>query len=199
MAGNRTDAILAHCRSLAEGEPVTAEDFACHHGKHAAGLGLRVLCTRGLLVRVSRGLYVATVEGRFGRRPPSAARVAEALARRRGETLVPHGAMEANRLGVSTQVPMRVVMLTSGRTRTVRTGGADVEVRHAPAWLLWDPGGPAGTMLRALHDAGPDAVAGRAARLGRIVAAGTDYLPTAPPKATPAWLREAWDTVRVAS
>jgi len=38
-------------------------------------------------------------------------------AKLRGETIAPHGAAAANRLGLTTQVPMRTTYLTSGRSR----------------------------------------------------------------------------------
>ncbi|BCH12471.1 hypothetical protein MesoLj131c_67290 (plasmid) [Mesorhizobium sp. 131-3-5] len=56
----------------------------------------------------------------------------EALASQRGEIIVTSGAVAANTLGLTRQVPVRSVYLTSGRTRKMSLGKQVVELRHAP-------------------------------------------------------------------
>jgi Family of unknown function (DUF6088) len=65
---------------------------------------------------VAKELLYLPVEGRFGTRAPSAVKMVEGLANQRGETIVSHGAA-ANTLGLTTQVPMRAIYLTSGPSR----------------------------------------------------------------------------------
>lgn len=113
------------------------------------------LVQRGSLLRASRGIYVLPIEGRFGSRAPSAAKMVEGLASQRGETIVLHGASAANTLGLTTQVPMRAVYLTSGPSRRLKLGAQTVEFRHAPPWQLIFPGRAAGYMVRALAWLGP--------------------------------------------
>ena len=60
------------------------------------------------------------MRGRFGTRPPSPAKLLVALTEKTDETLVSHGAATANRLGLTTQMPVREIFLTSGRSRTLR-------------------------------------------------------------------------------
>jgi hypothetical protein len=38
----------------------------------------------------------------------------------------------ANRLGLTTQVPAKLVYLTDGRTRQVKVGGTSIQIRHVP-------------------------------------------------------------------
>jgi hypothetical protein len=80
----------------------------------------------------------------------------EGLATQRGETIVSHGAAAANLLGLTTQVPMRAVYLTSGRSRRLKLGAQTVEFRHAPIWQLILPGRVAGDVVRALAWLGPE-------------------------------------------
>jgi Family of unknown function (DUF6088) len=80
----------------------------------------------------------------------------EALASQRGETIVPHGAAAANALGLTTQVPMKAIYLTSGPNRRLKVGAQMVEFRHAPIWQLIFPGRSAGTAVRALAWLGPE-------------------------------------------
>ena len=102
------------------------------------------------------GIYVLPVESRFGTRAPSAIKMVEGLANQRGETIVSHGAAAANALGLTTQVPMRAVYLTSGRSRRLTLGAQMLEFRHAPTWQLIFPGRVAGEVVRALAWLGPE-------------------------------------------
>jgi hypothetical protein len=73
-------------------------------------------------MRSKAAFYVRPIEGRFGTRAPSAAKMAEGLANQHGETVVSHGAAAANALGQTTQVPMRAVYFTSGPNRRLKLG-----------------------------------------------------------------------------
>ena len=107
-------------------------------------------------MRAGRGIYLRPVGTRFGIRPPSVEQASEMLAAQRGETIVSNGAAAANALGLTTQVPVRPVYLTSGRRRRMSLGQQVVEFRHAPRWQLALAERPAGKVLRALAWAGPD-------------------------------------------
>jgi hypothetical protein len=63
-----------------------------------------------------------------------------------GETIVSNGAAAANALGLTTQVPVRSVYLTSGRSRKMHLGKQVVELRHAPRWQLALANRPAGRL-----------------------------------------------------
>ena len=148
--------ILEHASQFPEGTPLAAKELL-HLGSRAAVdqvLSRRV--GRGTLLRVGRGIYVLPVESRFGTRAPTTIRMVEGLATQRGETIVPHGAAAANALGLTTQVPMRAVYLTSGRSRQLKLGAQMVEFRHAPIWQLIFPGRAAGDVVRALAWLGPE-------------------------------------------
>ena len=113
------------------------------------------LAREGRLIRAARGVYVRPVEGRFGVRPPSPAKVVEAFATLKGETIASSGATAANALGLTTQVPVRQVYLTSGPSRELRIGAQVVELQHAPPWQLALAERQAGAALRALAWLGP--------------------------------------------
>jgi uncharacterized protein DUF6088 len=81
--------------------------------------------------------------------------MAEGLANQHGETVVSHGAAAANALGLTTQVPMRAVYLTSGPNRRLKLGAQMIELRHAPRWRLMFPGRAAGEVVHALAWLGP--------------------------------------------
>jgi uncharacterized protein DUF6088 len=142
--------ILAHASTLPEGVPLAAKGFL-HLGTRAAiDQTLSRLSRAGKLMRSGRGLYVLPVESRFGARAPSPERVVAESARLRGETIAPHGAAAANRLGLTTQVPMRTTYLTSGPSRELKLGSQSIELQHAPPWQLLNANRESGEVLRAL-------------------------------------------------
>jgi len=149
-------AILEHTEGLAEGASICARELLHLGSRAAVDQALSRLVRRGHLLRVSRGVYVRPVASRFGARPPSAAQMLEAFAGLKGETIAPHGAAAANRLGLTPQVPVRTVYLTSGPNRRLTLGSQVIELRHAPRWQLALAGRPAGDVLRALAWLGPE-------------------------------------------
>jgi len=142
--------ILTEAEALPEGALISAKGFS-HLGTRAAvDQALKRLKQRKELIPIYRGAYVRPVKSRFGIRAPSAEKVIEAIAATRAETVVPHGAAAANSLGLTTQVPTKLVYLTSGRNRTLRLGAQVVEMKHAPQWMLLPSHRAAGDAVRAL-------------------------------------------------
>lgn len=148
--------VLEHASRLPEGAPLVAKELLHLGSRAAVDQVLSRLVGRGTLLRAGRGIYVLPVESRFGSRAPSTLKMVEGLASQRGETIVSHGAAAANALGLTTQVPMRAVYLTSGRSRQLKLGAQTVEFRHAPIWQLMFPGRAAGDVVRALAWLGPE-------------------------------------------
>jgi hypothetical protein len=141
--------ILDIIQQLPEGEVLTPSRFLHHGSRHAVQRGLSRLVEGGKLFRVARGIYAA-VETRFGVRPPAPEKVVHSLANALGEVLVDHGARAANKLGLSTQVPVRYFFLTTGRSRELQVGKSTVSIRHAPQWLMALGATGAGDAIRAL-------------------------------------------------
>jgi len=150
------NAIMNQVAKAPEGVPVAAKELLHLGTRVSVDQTLSRLARRGNLIRVGRGLYVRPIEGRFGVRPPETIKVVQALVEQRGESIVPHGAAAANELGLTTQVPVREVYLTSGPSRKLMLGKQVVELRHAPAWQLALPGRRAGGVIRALAWMGPE-------------------------------------------
>lgn len=148
-------AIESLAQGLPEGEVITAKSLMHMGNRAAVDQALSRLARQGRLLRVGRGAYVAAVSGKYGSRPPQASRVVESLGRALGEVIVPHGAASANRLGLSLQVPLKPVYLTSGRSRRLKLGKLEVELRHAPMRALGLGRGPVPEGIRALEWLGP--------------------------------------------
>lgn len=89
------------------------------------------LAEQGVIHRLSRGVYLKAEETRFGLVYPSVEAIAEAIARRDNAQVIPTGATAQNILGLSTQVPMNAVFITSGSARKIRLGGRTITFRRA--------------------------------------------------------------------
>jgi Family of unknown function (DUF6088) len=143
-------AILKEAKGLPEGTILTAKGLLHLGNRPAVDQALARLVQNGQLMRAIYGKYVLPIEGRFGVRPPSASKVAEQLSRATGEIVAVHGGAAANSLGLTTQVPIREMYVTSGSNKILNLGNQVIEVRHAPAWQLKMAGRPAGEAIRAM-------------------------------------------------
>ncbi len=163
-----------------------------HLGTRAAvDQALSRLARRGELMRICQGIYVQPVQFRFGLRPPSIGKVLASLSTLWGEPIVPCGALAANAFGLTTQVPMRLVYLTSGPDRKLTFGRLIVEMRHAPRWQLAAPHRPAGDAVRALSWLDPSEVA-EGLRTIRSRLSPEDFLQLAELRAAmPSWMAES--------
>lgn len=127
------DDILDRIHEQGRGKVFTPKDFLDLGSRDAADQSLSRLVKSGEIQRLGRGLYhYPQMNERLGiPLGPDLDEIAEALARQTGSRVVPSGAVAANRLGLSTQVPAKPVYLTDGRTREVRIGSTTFQLRHA--------------------------------------------------------------------
>jgi hypothetical protein len=142
--------ILSHANALPEGALISAKEFLHIGSRAAVDQALKRLQERKELMRLGRGIYVRPVKTRFGTRAPATEKVVERIAATRAETIAPHGAAAANALGLTTQVPTKLVYLTSGRNRRLKLGAQVIEMKHAPQWMLLPSQPVAGEAVRAL-------------------------------------------------
>jgi hypothetical protein len=141
--------ILSEAETLPEGALISAKEFLHLGSRAAVDQALKRLKASKELLPLYRGVYVRPVKTRFGTRAPAAEKVIERFAATRAETVVAHGAAAANSLGLTTQVPTKLVYLTSGKNRKLKLGAQVVEMKHAPQWMLL-PSHRGGEAVRAL-------------------------------------------------
>jgi hypothetical protein len=85
---------------------------------------------------------------------PSADTMARALVVRDAIRLQPSGAYAANLLGLSNQVPSRVVFLTDGPARRVKFGKREIILQHTTPRNMATAGRKSGTIIQALRHVG---------------------------------------------
>lgn len=170
---------------------LSPKEFLHLASRAAVDQALSRLSKQGNLLRVARGTYVAPVSSRFGTRAPSPAKVVQAMAAQNGEVVTSHGAAAANALGLTQQVPIREVYLTSGRTRKLKLGRSEVTVKHAPRWMLALGSGEAGAAVRALAWMGPAHARESLAALRHILPPSEWRTLTSARAALPSWMAKA--------
>ena len=87
----------------------------------------------GMIRRVGRGLYdYPERSDLLGEElPPILDQAAQAIARKHRWVIAPDGAMAANMLNLSLQVPAKIVYLSNGPTRQFNVGNQTIIFRHA--------------------------------------------------------------------
>lgn len=94
------------------------------------GKVLSDLVKQGAIYRLSRGVYLKATMTKFGLVYPTTEEIAKAIAERDNAEVLPTGSAALNILGLSTQVPMNPVFLTSGSARKIRCGNKTITFKH---------------------------------------------------------------------
>ena len=106
-------------------------DFAEHGNDVFISRVLSECVNDGLLLRIANGIYCKPIETRFGPLFPSVEELVKAIARRDNAQILPTGETAQNQLGLSTQVPMNSVYLTSGSARKLVLRGRTVTLKRS--------------------------------------------------------------------
>ena len=123
--------------------------------RSAIGLALMRHVQAGTIRRLASGLYDYPAQHpALGVLNPSADVIAKALAGRDATRLQPTGAYAANLLGLSDQVPMKVVFLTDGPTRTVRVGKQQIVLKRTTPKNMATAGRISGLVIQSLRHLG---------------------------------------------
>ncbi len=81
------------------------------------------LVESGQAERMGQGIYVIPKNDKiFGKVLPSMEQIAEVLAKKEHVKIKPSGQYALNKVGLSTQVPMRLVFLTTGNSKRIQIG-----------------------------------------------------------------------------
>lgn len=138
-----------------EGELLLPADFSDLGSPEAVRLSLFRLEKAGKVSRVAQGIYVRPKESQYiGKLMPTAEEVAEAIARRDRIRTVPTGSYALNALGLSTQVPMNIVLLTDGSPREIRVGKRKIKFKKASPKNLLAKGKISRLAIQALKEIG---------------------------------------------
>lgn len=145
-------AMLARIQSREDGWVFSPADFIDLGTRHAVDKALSRMSAAGSIRRVARGLYdVPKQHPIVGTTAPSIDQVAKAVAGKGGIRLQPTGAYAANLLGLSDQVPAKVVFLTDGRSKRIQLGKLNIVLRQTSPRIMATAGTVSGIVIQALR------------------------------------------------
>ena len=144
--------VLAKIYGHRRGWVFTPEDFKGVGTRDAVASALKRHKQTGLIRQLARGVYdYPRVDSELGVLSASSDAIAKALAGRDALRLQPSGAYAANLLGLSTQVPMKIVYLTDGRSRTVQVGKRQIILKQTSPRNMATAGKISGLVIQALR------------------------------------------------
>ena len=157
------DQIVARIERLGEGKAFSAKDFLDIASRTTIDVTLASLTLCGKIRRIRRGLYdMPKVNPALGGKlSPDIDEAARAIARRQRWKIMPEGAWAANLLGLSTQVPSKIIYLTDGPNNEVPIGRRTIQFKHARPKALAGLEGKMALVVQALRYLGKDGVGPR--------------------------------------
>ena len=151
--------ILARIYAHGKGWVFIPDDFKGLGSRNAIASALKRHKKSGLIRQLARGVYdFPRMDAELGVLAPSSDDIAKALAGRDALRLQPSGAYAANLLGLSTQVPLRIVYLTDGRSRTVQVGKRQIILKQTSPRNMAMAGRISGLVIQALRHTGREYV-----------------------------------------
>lgn len=131
------------------------DDFQSLGSSEAIRLALHRLEKEKAITRVAQGIYVRPIISKYiGEVVPSAEEVAKGIAKRDKIRIVPTGVYALNALGLSTQVPMKLVFLTDATPRIIKIGKRTIKFKKTSPKNLMAKGEISSLVIQALREIG---------------------------------------------
>ena len=147
--------VASKLKKLPKGSILFVDDFLDYGSSESIKKALLRLKEKGLLVRLAHGIYLyPKTDKELGILFPSTEEIAKAIARRDKSRIVPTGVQALNKLGLSTQVPMKVVFLTDGAARSIKVGKRTITFKKTSPKNLLPKGEISSLAIQALKTIG---------------------------------------------
>ena len=151
------DKVEKYIKAKPKGTLLFPEDFSHIGASTAIRKALQRLREQSLIKKVAHGIYVRPKVSDFiGELMPTAEEVAIAIAKRDKIRLVPTGVYAQHALGLSTQIPLKIVYLTDGAARTIKVGKRTIKLKRTTPKNLMAKGEISSLVIQALRDIGKD-------------------------------------------
>jgi hypothetical protein len=151
--------VAAKLEILPRGSVLFVDDFLDYGNPESIKKALLRLKEKGLLVRLAHGIYLHPKNDKeLGILFPSTEEIAKAIARRDKSRIVPTGVQALNKLGLSTQIPMKVVFLTDGAARSIKVGKRTITFKKTSPKNLLPKGEISSLAIQALKTIGQNKV-----------------------------------------
>lgn len=144
-------------KSKPRGSLLFPDDFSQKGSAESVRKALQNLKEKGIIKSVAHGIYVRPVMDEYiGEVLPTAEEIANAIAKRDRIKLVPTGAYALHALGLSTQIPLKLVFLTDGAPRTIEVGKRTIKLKKTTPRNLKARGKISSLVIQALREIGKD-------------------------------------------
>jgi predicted transcriptional regulator of viral defense system len=151
MAQHIEMSIKSRIYGFGRGKCFTPDKFLDLGGDNAIRQSLSRLTKEGIIRRLAQGLYeYPRIHKTLGILPPQADQIIKALAERDEITVQPSGAYAANLLGISEQVPNKIVYLTQGSPRKIEIGNMEIILKRTSNKHMAVAGKISGLIIQAL-------------------------------------------------
>ena len=144
---------------LQKGRILFVDDFLDFGNSESIKKALFRLKEKGLLIRVAHGIYLYPKKDKdLGVLYPSAEEIAIAIAKRDKARIIPTGIQALNKLGLSTQISLKVVFLTDGAARSIKIGKRTITFKKTSPKSLLAKGEMSGLAIQALKSIGQNKI-----------------------------------------
>ena len=142
-------------KKLQKGSILFVGDFLDFGNPESIKKALFRLEEKGLLVRLAHGIYLyPKTDKDLGVLYPSVEEIAFAIAKRDRARIIPTGIMALNKLGLSTQIPLKAVFLTDGAARSINIGKRTITFKKTSPKNLLANGEISSLVIQALKSIG---------------------------------------------
>ena len=147
--------IFARVKRWGRGCVVLPIHFLDLGSRQAVGVALHRLAKAKYIRRLSRGVYdYPIIDPLLGQLSPSIDAITKALTQRDRIRLQPSGGYALNLLGLSEQVPARIVFLTEGQSRAIKIGPRTILLRRTTPRNMATAGHLSGLVIQAFRTLG---------------------------------------------
>jgi uncharacterized protein DUF6088 len=147
---NNIERLLSRKRS---GNLIFLSDFRGIGTEAAIKKALSRLVQKGVLKRAAHGIYyIPKIDPVLGELHPGGEEVAMMLAKKEKIRIRPAGAFALNKLGLSTQVPTRLVYITDGPPRQLKMGKLEIKFKATSHKKLATTGKISALVIQALEE-----------------------------------------------
>lgn len=159
MAQSIENKIASRINNKGKGWVFTPNHFLDLGPRTAVAQSLVRLVRAGMIRRLAQGLYdYPQKHPTLGDLPPNYDRIAQALAGRDNLRIQPSGAYAANLLGLTEQVPAKIVFLSDGSNRTVQINKQQLVLKRTTPKNMATAGKVSGLVIQALRYLGQNNV-----------------------------------------
>jgi len=150
------DKIEKKIKRLKQGAIVFTEDFQEYGSPGAVKVALHRINKKGILVSLARGIYAKPKFSKLLNKEvlPGAEEIAKAIAKRDKAKIIPTGVFALNALGLSTQLPLKLVYLTDGSPRKIKIGNQTIYFKKTTPKNLALKGNISKLVVQALKEIG---------------------------------------------